>query len=176
MTQSQIFDMRKRWIAKLLIAILAIYAAMQIKNQCIVIAKIPTSSMEPTICAGSYVLGIKKNIDTSKIEREDIVFFEHNAQIYAKRVIAVPGDSLTIADGSVYINGNIYEEEYVKENWDVTREVYSYNIPLYKYFVMGDNRLNSDDSRQWGYVSEKDIFAEAKWIIYPFSKITKLGE
>lgn len=164
----------KKWIVKLLIITLALYAAVQIKNQYIVVAIVPTESMEPTIPTGSYVLGIKNGNETTIPNRGDIVFFEHDSQIYVKRIVGIPGDSLTIADGNTYINGALYTEEYVKGNWDVTREIFSYEIPLHKYFVMGDNRLNSDDSRQWGYVSEKDIFAKAKWIIYPFRKIQKI--
>ena len=164
----------KKWIANILIIGIVLYVAMQIKSQYIVVAMVPSESMEPTISEGSYLLGIKTEHVNANFQRGDIILFEHDGEIYTKRIIGIPGDSLTIISGAVYINGDLYIEEYVKENWDVTREVYSYNIPLHKYFVMGDNRLNSEDSRQWGYISQKDVFAKVKWIVYPFHNIKKL--
>lgn len=161
----------KKCIAKILIIVLALYAAVQIKDKYIIVATVPTGSMEPTISAGNYVLGIRYDTEKKDLKRGDIVFFERNSQVYVKRIIGIPGDSLTIASGNTYINGNLITENYVKSNWDVTREIYSCDVPLHKYFVMGDNRLNSDDSRQWGCISDRDIFAKAKWIIIPFKKI-----
>jgi len=102
----------------------------------------------------------------------DIIVFKwprNERQVLVKRVIGVPGDTIEIKQGNVIRNGVILDEPYVLHNSNET--LVDRVIPLGKYIVMGDNRLESDDSRHWGWVPEENIIGEV-WLNYwPLPKI-----
>ena len=90
---------------------------------------------------------------------------------YIKRVIAVPGDTIDIKDGYVYVNGEKLEEPYVKGRTFARNGSYPVTVPPDKVFVLGDNRENSSDSRNIGFIDQKRIKGKAVFRFWPFSEI-----
>jgi len=96
---------------------------------------------------------------------------------YIKRVIGVPEDTISIKDGKVYLNGKILDEStYIKEEIQTfpgafLQENEEIRIPENEYFVMGDNRVYSSDSREWGFVKKEDIIGESLFVYWPFDKM-----
>ncbi len=118
-------------------------------------------SMEPTIKNGAYLLA---NQNYSSIERNDIVFAtpEEFGESVLKRVVAVGGDHVVIKDNTLYINDvadTMFPNASYEEDIDIT-------VPANEYYLMGDNRENSIDSREFGFVKENEV--EAK--IFYFTK------
>jgi signal peptidase I len=108
-----------------------------------------------------------------KIDRGDIVVFwfpDDPSKSYIKRVVGLPGDTVELRDGTVYINGTLLNETYLdpKENLS-TRALAPVFVKLNYYFVMGDNRDNSSDSRAWGLVPKKYIYGKALFRYWPLS-------
>ena len=106
-----------------------------------------------------------------KIERGDIVVFwfpDDPSKSYIKRVVGLPGDTVEMREGNVLINGTVLEEKYLdpKENLSTRSQGPIYVKPNY-YFVMGDNRDNSSDSRSWGLVPKKYIYGKALLRYWP---------
>lgn len=110
-------------------------------------------SMEPTFCPSDYVI-----IDhyTYDFAREDIMIFIHDGSKLIKRVIAVPGDTLVVDNTGVYVNGVLVETYFPSSYF----ETYNLVLPEGSYYVMGDNRHNSNDSRSFGIVTEDLILGE----------------
>ena len=108
-----------------------------------------------------------------KVERGDIVVFwypDDPSKSYIKRVVGLPGDTVEVREGNVLINGTILQEKYLdpKENLSTHSHAPVYVKPNY-YFVMGDNRDNSSDSRSWGLVPKKYIYGKALLRYWPLS-------
>jgi signal peptidase I len=104
------------------------------------------------------------------INRGDVVVFHYprNPQLsYIKRVIAVPGDRLSIDRGQVYVNGNALDEPYVPEQYRDTRSLDAMVIPQGEYFVLGDHRSIASDSREFGTVKRDLIYGKAAFIYWP---------
>lgn len=128
---------------------------------------VPTESMDPTIHAGDIILIDQANFN---INRGDIVYFiledeEYGSERMVKRVIGLPEDRLEIINGVLYINDEVLDEEYI-----INKQGYDYNfgeiyVPKGKYFLMGDNRGNSLDSRYFGSIEEENIKGVIKKII-----------
>jgi len=110
-------------------------------------------SMEPTFCPSDYVI-----IDhyTFQFDREDIMIFIHEDSKLIKRVIAVPGDTLLVNNTGVYVNGVLVETYFPSAYF----ENYNLVVPEGSYYVMGDNRHNSNDSRSFGLVTDDLILGE----------------
>jgi len=124
-------------------------------------------SMEPTLHNGEYVIVNKVSYRLSEPELGDIIVFQPPKkpdQEYIKRVIGVPGDNVRIAEGEVYVNGNLLTEEYI--NADPTY-VGSWAVPTEHLFVLGDNRNNSSDSHDWGFVPYNNIIGKAVFVYWP---------
>ena len=142
--------------------------------------KIPTASMVSTINEGDHVLTTMLPFYYSDPNYGEIVVFKHGTESWVKRVIGKPGDEIDIIDGMVYRNGEVLDESaYLAE--DTTSEPlgqdpisFPYIVPEDHYFLMGDNRLVSQDCRYLGAIDRKDIYGKA-WIkIYPFNEIGTL--
>ncbi len=130
-------------------------------------AKIPTESMVNTLNVGDRVIGCRLSYLFSDPERGDIVIFDYpdnEEKLFVKRIIGLPGETIEITDGKVYIwedetgeSKTLLEEPYLREKPVGTYGVF--HIPDDSYFVMGDNRNYSLDSRKWTnkYVSRKKI-------------------
>jgi len=151
---------------------IAVVAAVFINTTIIANANIPTGSMESTVMTGDRVIGFRLAYLFSEPERGDIIMFkmpDNESKNYLKRIIGLPGEQVEIIDGKVYINGN---EEPLAENYLNVVPTGSYGpyvIPADSYFVMGDNRNRSYDSRYWDdkFVSKDQIIAKAIVDYYP---------
>jgi signal peptidase I len=108
------------------------------------------------------------------IERGDVVVFLYphdESKSYIKRVIACPGDQLRIDHGRVYVNGQLLAEPYVPTLFQDERSMTAITIPPDEYFVMGDHRLVSSDSRDFGPVPRNLIYGKAAFVYWPTEKI-----
>ena len=104
------------------------------------------------------------------IEHGDVVVFRYprdETKSYIKRVIAVPGDRLKIDRGQVYVNGKALNEPYIPEDYRDTRSLEPMVVPQGEYFVMGDHRLISSDSREFGPVRRDLIYGKASFVYWP---------
>lgn len=152
----------------------AVVIALFITRYVVVNAYIPTQSMAPTINPEDKILANRLQYLVSEPKRGDIVVFkfpDNESVLYVKRVIGLPGDKVEIKDGKVYINGDIIDEPYIKE--EAIGSFGPYNVPQGKYFMMGDNRNNSDDSRKWKntYLEREKMLGKAFFKYYPGFKI-----
>ena len=134
------------------------------------ILQISGDSMSPTLEHNEIVVLLK----TKKFERGDLIGFYYQGKILLKRVIAVPEDEVAIdADGNVYVNGELLEEPYVTDKvlGDCDLE-FPYKVPGTSYFVLGDRRSNSVDSRNSvvGAISRDDIIGKVFIRVWPIPK------
>lgn len=160
----------------------AILAALLIKNYIIINANVPSGSMENTIMTGDRLIGNRLAYLNKNPQRGDIIIFhypDNEEEIYVKRVIGLPGESISIMDGKIYINGSETPlvEPYLKEEWTVATGPYTFEIPQGCYLVMGDNRNDSWDARYWTnqYVQEDKILGKAVFTYWPFADFGKLN-
>lgn len=142
----------------------AFIVAYILSNFVIVNAKVPTGSMISTININDKVMGFRLSYKFSDPKRGDIVMFnapDKENTIYIKRIIGLPGDKIVIEDNKVYINGKELKENYIKNGWTRNEGITEYEVPEGEYFMMGDNRDQSSDSRVWGTVKKDAIIAKA---------------
>jgi signal peptidase I len=107
------------------------------------------------------------------IHRGDVVVFQYprdHEKSYIKRVIALPGDDLRIDHGEVYVNGNRIEESYVPRRFADDRSQPEMTVPVHEYFVMGDHRSISSDSRDFGPVERELIYGKAAFVYWPMDQ------
>ena len=126
-------------------------------------------SMDSTLKDGDMMLLNKLAYKTNDIERFDIVVVEHNNSYIIKRIIGLPGDTVKCIDNKLYINDKVYTEEYL----DKDTKTSDFEIETIKegyYFVLGDNREVSLDSRRIGLIEEKEIQGKATFTIFPFNR------
>ena len=125
------------------------------------------SSMYPTLQDKEFMIlnkiGLQKGIN-----RFDIVVVESNGKYIIKRVIGLPGESVMCSDNKLYINGKVIEDNYSKSETENFENVI---LKDNEYFVMGDNREVSKDSRVIGPVNIKNIKGKTNLVIFPFNKI-----
>ncbi|SMC21411.1 signal peptidase I [Clostridium acidisoli DSM 12555] len=152
--------------------IVALILAMLIRQFIFYKIVVPTGSMSPTIEINDQLI-VTKVYSKSSLKRGDVVVFkskELNEELI-KRLIGLPNDTINITeDGKVYVNGKEVEQKYVVNNGGKGG---TYKVPAGKYFFLGDNRINSFDSRYWknSYISWSDIQGKARFIVYPFNRI-----
>ena len=111
------------------------------------------------------------------IERGDTVVFEYpndHTKSYIKRVIGIPGDHIRIERGQVYVNGRPLAEDYVEADYRDEFSMSETVVPSNQYFVLGDHRNSSSDSRAWGNVPREDIYGKAVFCYWPLSKMGRL--
>ncbi|NMC45486.1 MAG: signal peptidase I [Chloroflexi bacterium] len=132
-------------------------------------------SMEPTVVQGEVIFVNKIAYKLGHVKRGDIVTFHfpQDPKIdYIKRAIGLPGDEVSIADGKVYVNGYELVEPYIHAP---TGGDGTWIVPANMYFVMGDNRLESADSRSWGFVPKDDLIGKALAVYWPVTHIRVLS-
>src|SRR5437868_1117559 len=111
------------------------------------------------------------------IERGDIVVFHYPRdpnKSYIKRVIGVAGDRVRIISGRVIVNGETLEEPYVPEEYADARSYPEIKVPPHSYFLLGDHRTSSSDSRDFGPVDQMFIYGKAVFVYWPMDKLGKL--
>lgn len=132
--------------------------------------KVQGSSMSPELADGERILVNKFLYRLESIERGDVVVFwypEDPELSFIKRVVALPGESVEVRDGRVFVDGVLLDEPYVDpENAD-RRSVAPQQVRPAHYFVLGDNRRGSNDSRSWGLVPERYVYGKAFFRLWP---------
>ena len=159
-------------------------AVILVTNFLIINARIPSESMENTIMAGDQIFGNRLAYLFSDPERFDIVIFRYpddESQLFIKRIIGLPGETVTIEDGKVYINDSTepLDDSFCPET-PLGGEQYRdgvYEVPEGHYFMMGDNRNHSSDSRYWNnkYVARDKILGKAVLRYWPLTEIKLLN-
>lgn len=138
-------------------------------------------SMMPTLADKEKIIASK----VSKIKRFDIVPFkapDKEGTLYIKRIIGLPGEKVEYKNDNLYINGEKYDEPYLNEYKDLSTSnltedftldnlLNSNEVPKDSYFVLGDNRQNSTDSRMIGFIKKEDIVGSSKISLWPINKI-----
>lgn len=135
------------------------------------------NSMHPTYKNGEYLMANKITYRIEEPQRGDVIIFKYSeTQDFIKRVIGLPGDTVMLKDGHIYINDKILDESgYLSDSvytngGNFLKEGESKTVPDGQYFVCGDNRPHSSDSREFGPIKTDDIKGKA-WIVYfPFSE------
>ena len=135
--------------------------------------KIKGDSMQPNFPNGEYLLTDKVSYRFGEVERGDVVVFEppgSEGEEYIKRIIGLPGEEISVKGGKVYINGSLLDESYISDSLQTSggsflNENATVDVPSDYYFVLGDNRVASSDSRMWGFV-EKDKITGRAWLVY----------
>jgi signal peptidase I len=141
--------------------------------------KVEGTSMMPALTDQERIFINKFNyrFGIGGVERGDLVVFWFpldRSKSYIKRVIGLPGDMVEIQDGTVLVNGKAIEEDYVPDNFR-DRQSYSRTIvPSDRYFVLGDHRSSSNDSRAWGTVERRHIYGKAVFVYWPLEKMGRL--
>ena len=108
------------------------------------------------------------------ISRGDVIVFNYPRdpeKSYIKRVIALPGDRLSIDDGRVFVNGVLLKEPYVPKRYSDVRSLAAMTLPPHQYFVMGDHRSISSDSRDFGPVDRYFIYGKAELVYWPTDQL-----
>lgn len=157
--------------------IIIVVVVVLLLNQFILInARIPSESMQNTIMVGDQIFGNRLAYLKKDPERFDIVIFKYPddpRQLFIKRIIGMPGDTVEIFDGKVYINGS---EEPLPDSFCAETPIGDfgpYVVPEDSYFMLGDNRNWSKDSRFWNdpYVEQEEILGKAVLRYWPLNKI-----
>lgn len=136
--------------------------------------KVQGTSMSPELLDGERILVNKFLYRFADIERGDVVVFwypEDPNLSFIKRVVGLPGETVEIRDGDVYVDGVLIDEPYVVVNNADRRSFASLEIRPGHYFVLGDNRRGSNDSRSWGLVPERYVYGKAFVRIWPLSDV-----
>ncbi len=170
MSVSEIVKEVLEWIAVILVAAAVSFL---INRFLIVNATVPTSSMETTIMANDRIIGNRLAYLKKEPERGDIIIFRYpdNEKIlYIKRLIGLPGETLAVRDGEVYINGEALDEPYLTV--PTLGDFGPYEIPEDGYFMMGDNRNDSADSRYWSntFLHRDGMIGKAMFRYWPSVK------
>ena len=157
------------WIFSIAIGVII---AVLINRFVLINARVPSASMENNIMTGDRLFGYRVAYVNEEVERGDIVIFkfpDDESQLFIKRVIGLPNETVTIIDGKVYIDDNkepLYEPYLAQE---MVGTFGPYEVPENCYFMLGDNRNYSRDSRFWEntYVSKDKILGKALFRYFP---------
>lgn len=136
--------------------------------------RVENISMKPTLQPGYLLVVNKLAYKFSQPKHGDVIVFHYQGSLnddYIKRVIGLPGDEVNIANGVVTVNGHVLREPYIAANPSYTG---NWKVEENSLFVLGDNRNNSSDSHQWGFVDFDDVVGKALFIYYPFKAIGSL--
>ena len=173
-----LYDKWKNWGEPFLIAAAL---ALLIRTFLLGPYKIPTGSMRPTFLEGDRIFVDKISYRFHPPERGDIVVFKYpldRKKDFVKRLAGLPGDRIEIRDGKLIINKEILEGApfadryyYNREDWEYGKEGLAIQVPVERYFVLGDNSAQSSDSRNWGFVPKKNMIGKAFFIWWPPKRI-----
>lgn len=163
-------NIRHTIVEYLTTAVVTICVVFFVYEVVIINAYIPSESMENTLMTGDRIIGNRLAYKLGNDpERFDIVIFDapdNQPGYYIKRIIGLPGEKVTIKNGKVYINDNPepLDDSFIMEEMDEEDEI-TFEVPENSYFMLGDNRNSSNDSRRWEYpyVPREDIVAKASF-------------
>lgn len=168
------------WVKAILFALLLVII---IRFFVFIPLKVEGDSMSPTLAPGNYLL-----YETfSDIGRFDIIIFSNaEGETLIKRVIGLPGDSISYSADQLYLNGELVEESFLGTEKQQGIDVFTSDfdllsltgvetVPEDSYFVLGDNRVRSRDSRIFGFVGQADIAGKAAIVYYPLEDFGFIG-
>lgn len=185
----------KRALEYVAVVAAAVLVALAVQAWVVKPYRIPSGSMLDTLRPGDRVLVNRVVYHLREPQRGDVIVFRYPQDpdvVFIKRVVGVPGDLLEARDGRLYVNGSKAAEPYVHRTggrldptiaqaavagstlhdpWSLARP---YRVPPGTYFVMGDNRTDSDDSRDWGTVPRAAIVGEGLATYWPVSRLRAL--
>lgn len=131
-------------------------------------------SMSPTLTENDIVVINKLSYKLHKINTGDVVIASVSDKYMIKRVIGLPGDELKMVNGRIYLNGELFDD-YVDINIEESGNLENgIKVGDNEYFIIGDNRNDSEDSRFYGTISKKNIVGKVAFRLYPFSKIGRI--
>jgi signal peptidase I len=159
------------WLRDLIISVVVSFFIITFLYQPV---KVEGTSMAPRLHDQDRLFINKFAYNFEKIERDDVVVFYYPRDIqksYIKRVIGLPGDTVRIKEGQVFVNGKAIDEPYVPERFRDVRSMETFQVPDGEYFVMGDHRSISSDSRDFGPVERKLIYGKAAFVYWPREEI-----
>jgi signal peptidase I len=136
--------------------------------------KVEGTSMQPRLVDQERVFVNRFIYRFKNIQRGDVVVFWYprdRNKSFIKRVVGLPGDEVEIKGGSVYVNGAKIEEPYLKPEFRDFKSLRRVVVPPGQYFVLGDHRNSSNDSRSWGFVAQTLIYGKAVFSYWPISRI-----
>lgn len=153
--------------------IIIILVVLFIKAFIVTPIKVNGESMYPTLEEGDIMILNKTAYYFNKPKRFDIVVVDMPDEYLIKRVIGLPGEHIEYKDNTLYVDGKKVKENFkhgVTDDFNI-EELDSYTIPENSYLVMGDNRENSLDSRELGFIREDQLLGKTSLIILPFNRI-----
>lgn len=164
---------RNEWMEWSKAIIFAIVIAILLRTFIFSTSIVEGESMDPTLEDGERIIFNKIVYLVGKPARGDVVIIQHPFKNYVKRIIALPGETVEMKNHELYINDEIYDQPFITEEAkNHTGNFGPLVIPEKSYFVMGDNRAISKDSRNGlGFIDEKDIIGRSEFIIYPISEL-----
>ncbi|WP_100011429.1 signal peptidase I [Lentibacillus sediminis] len=165
------------------VAIAAIVLAVTFRSVIFASYVVEGESMEPTLYDGSMLMVNKVVYDVTEVDRFDVIVFRATEEEdYVKRVIGLPGDTMIYENGKLYINGKYMEEDFLDsyaeasgvapetEDFTLSEVTGEKQVPEGHLFVMGDNREDSRDSREFGFVSVEQLVGKVDVTYWPLSE------
>lgn len=163
---------KNEWVEWGKAIIIAILLALFLKTFIFSTSIVEGESMDPTLEDGNRIIFNKFIYFIGEPDRGDVVIIEHPLKNYVKRVIALPEETIEMKNHVLYIDDEVYDQPFITE--DAKRHTGNFGpikIPDESYFVMGDNRAISKDSRNGlGFIDEDDIIGRSEFIIFPFNE------
>lgn len=164
----------KEFVKDFIKYIIVIIVVLIIFTYVISIQQVIGKSMEPNFYQNDIVLISKLNYKIHDIKRKDVVVFEYNEyKNLIKRVIGLPGDKIEYKNNTLYINDKAYKEDYINTKTDdFSLKDLEYNtIPDDMYLVLGDNRENSLDSRNFGLIKKEQVIGKVVLRFWPLNRL-----
>jgi signal peptidase I len=167
-----------REAAEIVFLALVIYVIIQYAIQSV---HVIGHSMDRTLAHNDLLIASKIAYKLHEPERGDIVVFQppnEDSRDFIKRIVALPGDHFKIVAGKITVNGLLLEEPYLPEPWTANNTPYEGHeqiVPAHSYFVLGDNRNHSSDSRSFGYIQRRAILGKAEVRVWPLLDIRMLN-
>ena len=158
------------WLKDILLAVVIAFLMVVFLYQPV---KVEGTSMQPELLDQERIFVNKFVYHFEEIHRSDIVVFwypKDPSKSFIKRVLGIPGDVVSIRDGQVYINGQLVEERYVPRGYQDADSYPVVRVREGHYYVLGDHRNASNDSRSWGLVPRKYIYGKAVFRYWPVEK------
>jgi signal peptidase I len=161
------------WLRDLMLALIILVLVIQFVYRPV---KVEGTSMMPSLEDQDRIFINKFNYQfgMGEVKRGDTVVFSYPgdpSKSYIKRVIGLPGDHVSIEEGIVSVNGSKLDEPYVPPAYRDTQGINETVVPADCYYVLGDHRSSSNDSRSWGPVHRRHIFGKAVFVYWPLDKM-----
>jgi signal peptidase I len=170
-TGSKVFFELKSWFRDVLFAFAtAIFIVIFVIQP----VKVEGTSMQPRLVDQERIFVNRFIYRFTDIHRGDVVVFwypKDRSKSFIKRILAIPGDEIEVRYGSVYVNGVKVDEPYLKPEYRDHESFRKNFVPDDKYFVLGDHRNSSNDSRNWGFVPRELIYGKAVFSYWPVSRV-----